>query len=44
MMMPADFSAEEQELARDLNSLFPLEQEQVPPRFVQTLATKTAPG
>ena len=39
-MMPADFSAEEQELARDLNSLFPLEQEQLPPRFVQTLATE----
>src|SRR5215469_4306196 len=40
MMMPADFSAEEQKLARDLNGLFPLEQEQLPPRYVQTLATE----
>lgn len=39
-LTPADFSAEELELARDLQRLFPLEQEQLPPRFVQTLAAE----
>ncbi|HEY7350730.1 MAG TPA: hypothetical protein VH599_20640 [Ktedonobacterales bacterium] len=33
-----DFSAEELALIRNLQRLFPLEQEQLPPRFVQTLA------
>jgi hypothetical protein len=37
---PADFSVEELDLARDLHGLFPLEQEQLPPRFVQTLASQ----
>jgi hypothetical protein len=39
-LSPADFSAEELALARDLQSLFPLEEEQLPPRFVQTLTTQ----
>ncbi len=39
-LSPPDFSAEELALARDLHDLFPLEQEQLPPRFVQTLATQ----
>lgn len=37
-LSPADFSAEELSLARDLYDLFPLEEEQLPPHFVQTLA------
>jgi len=34
---PADFSADELALARDLQALFPLEQEQLPPYYIQTL-------
>lgn len=40
LMAPADFSDEELVLAHDLQRLFPLEQEQLPPRFVQTLASE----
>lgn len=40
LMAPADFSDEELVLARDLQRLFPLEQEQLPPRFIQTLAAE----
>jgi hypothetical protein len=40
LMMPDDFSSEELELARDLQRLFPVEEEQLPPHFVQTLATE----
>jgi hypothetical protein len=36
----ADFSDEERVLARSLHDFFPLEQEQLPPRFVQTLAAQ----
>ncbi len=36
-LSPADFSAEELALACDLHRLFPLEQEQLPPRFIQTI-------
>lgn len=39
-LSPPDFSAEELALARDLHGLFPLEQEQLPPRFVQTLTAQ----
>ncbi len=39
-LSPVDFSGEELALARDLHSLFPLEQEQLPPRFVQTLTAQ----
>ncbi len=35
-----DFSAEELELARSLRRLFPLEQEQLPPLFIETLAAE----
>ncbi len=34
---PADFSADELALARDLQALFPLDQEQLPPFYIQTL-------
>lgn len=34
---PEDFSLEELTLARDLHGLFPLEQEQLPPRFIETV-------
>lgn len=39
-LTPPDFSAEELALARDLHGLFPLEQEQLPPRFVQTITAQ----
>lgn len=35
---PGDFSTEDLSLARDLNGLFSLEREELPPLFVQTLA------
>jgi hypothetical protein len=38
---PADFSAEDLGLARDLQDLFPLEQEQLPPRFIQTITSQS---
>jgi hypothetical protein len=38
-LSPADFSSEDLFLARDLNRLFDLEQEDLPPGFVQTLCT-----
>lgn len=36
-LFPADFSLEDVEFARELNSLFSAEQEEMPPFFVQTL-------
>src|SRR5690349_15705369 len=35
---PRDFSTDDLSLARDLNSLFSVEREELPPLFVQTLA------
>src|SRR6185312_2580499 len=40
-LSPADFSTADLALARDLHSLFPLEQEQLPPDFIQTLRTQS---
>ncbi len=38
---PGDFSADDLALARDLHSLFPLDQEQLPPDFIQVLASQS---
>ncbi len=40
-LSPADFSTADLALARDLHSLFSLEQEQLPPDFIQTLTTQS---
>ncbi len=40
-LSPDDFSADDLALARDLHHLFPLEQEQLPPDFIQTLTTQS---
>src|SRR5262245_44928402 len=38
-LSPDDYSVEELDVARDLYDLFPLEQEQLPPRFVETITS-----
>ncbi len=40
-LSPADFSAADLALARDLHGLFPLEQEQLPPDYIQTLTMQS---
>ncbi len=42
-LSPDDFSGDDLAFARDLYDLFPLEQEQLPPRFVETI-TSPAPS
>ena len=41
-LSPGDFSSEELSLARDLNHCFDLEQEDLPPGFVQTLCAEAS--